>query len=594
MAGAIHFSALNKKKEKPMMTRRGVRHRNVWTIIARKVQLVLLVILISPVGNAVAEDLMGPLPPPRHDPNEVRINRLPAIRFSPHEMKDPASKKKLGPEDIITLKSGRKVKAGDYYRELNRLEFEFNKLGYSLRDNGGRDRVTGKRSILLQENPVNVALFQQQQDMLNREHLPPSAFKDLPVTPEKTPLLNKNFITEIGALHGVQPRSIEEATTAEELEDFRKSHVRAAEDVRRAESLDGDRALGVEDMAGIEEGQSVNSSSETKTEPEKNISTRSVGPLSEQEKKDFQDWRQARKSAAAQTSESPGVTTRGKLSDPSYPNKLPKMPDNPQEVHRIKTWNWQTGNSTFGAYLRGKGTLDGYSTMVTVHGDGQAGGNLVGSSVTILEADGTVKVPERGDMNATLLVKVVGSTVLNTNVAQTLAWSTQNTLSRSVNRSSPTVTVWIGPIPVSFKVGLQGSAGIKYTVGFRPIRAYASLTPFLDTSAYAQAGVGADFYILEAFAGVRGTLTLVKDSLTTYADVALKVVDYKWAYGFTFSIYNDLSMLSGKIDLVAGYGFWCPDFDDWWCTDEWVYNLFNWAGFRSLGYLVNESSTLYL
>lgn len=54
------------------------------------------------------------------------------IKFTPFEMIDPATGKPVKPETLIEV-NGVKVKAGDYYRQLNTMEQWLNDHGYSLR-----------------------------------------------------------------------------------------------------------------------------------------------------------------------------------------------------------------------------------------------------------------------------------------------------------------------------------------------------------------------------------------------------------------------------------------------------------------------------
>jgi len=57
-----------------------------------------------------------------------------AIAFKPLDLHDPRTGKAVKPDDLITLPDGKKVKAGPYFAELNKLEQKFNAIGYSLRD----------------------------------------------------------------------------------------------------------------------------------------------------------------------------------------------------------------------------------------------------------------------------------------------------------------------------------------------------------------------------------------------------------------------------------------------------------------------------
>jgi len=64
----------------------------------------------------------------------VEINKRPALTFKPFEILDPSKKKSrpVSPDTTFNLPNGESIKAKEYYSELNRLEKEFNPLGYSL------------------------------------------------------------------------------------------------------------------------------------------------------------------------------------------------------------------------------------------------------------------------------------------------------------------------------------------------------------------------------------------------------------------------------------------------------------------------------
>ena len=549
--------------------------------------------------------LTGLLPPARFDQNQVTVNKRAPVPFTPFELMDPATRQKVSPDTIITLPSGKKVKAGDYYTELNRLEQRLNQLGYSFRDQPNRAPTERRRVIKLQENRIDPVLFKQQADAIVRDHLPPTAFHNLPVPIDQIPMLNQQFEQQVRA-KAVTPRGVDDPPTPEEKAAFLEARKQAIKDQALAERLQADRELGIEESETELQDAVKEVSEEVQKLEQQKISTRGTDSMSDEEKEAFATWRASRRHIAETSTVAIETQPAGeKKTKPS--EEVQTRAINPAllgiqrdifriqgQVHRVKTWNWSAGNSIFGAYLRGKGSLDGYPTMVNVHGDGQAGGTVVGSNVEILNADGTISVPESGNMTATLSLTVVGTTVLNLSKSQTLAFSQSGNYSRTLNKSTPSFTIWVGPVPLSVKAGIQGSAGIGYTVGFYPIRAYATLGPSANVNGFAQAGIGGDLYIVEASAGVRGVLVLVKDTLTTNADIGIVTVSGQLAYQYRLVVYNDLTLLAGKIELYAEVSHPCiPDF---WntCSDEWDHDLWNWAGIRSVGYLVNEVNTVPL
>ena len=66
-------------------------------------------------------------------PSEIRVNARAPIAFQPFPMVDPKARREVSADSIITLPDGRRVQAGRYYAELNRIEQSLNQSGYSLR-----------------------------------------------------------------------------------------------------------------------------------------------------------------------------------------------------------------------------------------------------------------------------------------------------------------------------------------------------------------------------------------------------------------------------------------------------------------------------
>jgi hypothetical protein len=117
----------------------------------------------------------------RPNPGEVKINRTPInekiesvqvdksviqlkkqkpTQFRAFEVKDPQTGKPIPASQILTLPNGKKVKAGEYYAQLNKLEREFNQIGYSLRQPA--------EEITIQSSTINKEELQKQQQLLQK------------------------------------------------------------------------------------------------------------------------------------------------------------------------------------------------------------------------------------------------------------------------------------------------------------------------------------------------------------------------------------------------------------------------------------------
>ena len=620
----------------------GVRHNYLKMAIVTLSMLLFMPLALPMMTEAASLPIRGSLPRAQFDESQVVVKKRPAIPFKPRALKDPGTRKQVKQSDMITLPNGRKVQAGAYYEALNRLERNMNKLGYSTRD--PRPAGQKKRKIDIQEIPINKALFDNQGNNIQRRLLPPSALKNAPIDLKNLPLLNQKFEGEVRALQGIKSRGIPDAPAPEEKAEFLRDQNQALADQALAEQLESDAALG----AGLEgkipeaileqEAQAVRDAIEESGQ----VTTRGIEAWTAEDQENLSQWRKAAQlsliegesveeegAPSATSPQDDGVTSRGfsRLKYQRFFNKnqlavlaqkynyisRPPKPTNPKSTSKSKSWNWNLGNNTFGASFKGQAGYSGFSTRVKVNGDAQAGGKVLGSNVTLASANGSVNVPETGNMTSALQLTVVGVTVLNLSKSTKVAWSKSQSVSKTFNKSTPNITIMVGPIPLKVKAGVRGKAGLAYTIGFRPVRAYATLRPSADVSGYAQAGVGADLLILSASAGVRGTLVLIKVATTATADIALKVVSTtptvmsrgvvpgrvviptrRWAYQSTFAVYVDLKALEGKIDLYAEVTY--PCFPDVWneCGDEWTHKLFGWSGFTHRGYLVNESQTINL
>ncbi|RMF44913.1 MAG: hypothetical protein D6753_01385 [Planctomycetota bacterium] len=81
--------------------------------------------------------------PVRIQTSDLQVFRRTPIAFSPIEMVDPRTGRRIPPDEILTLGNGTRITAGEYFAELNRIEKDLNALGYSFR-NAPTDTVIAK------------------------------------------------------------------------------------------------------------------------------------------------------------------------------------------------------------------------------------------------------------------------------------------------------------------------------------------------------------------------------------------------------------------------------------------------------------------
>jgi hypothetical protein len=454
------FDTFGKRQErtlasagKPQMSATRVRHNYLKMALVTLSMFLVMPLALPMMTEAASLPIRGSLPRAQYDESQVVVKKRPAIPFKPRALKDPGTRKQVTPGAMITLPNGKRVQAGSYYEALNRLERNMNKLGYSTRD----PRPAGQkiRKIAIQEIPSNKALFDNQGNNIQRSLLPPSALKNAPIDLKNLPRLNQKFEGEVRALQGIKSRGIPDAPTAEEKAEFLRDQNQALADQALAEQLESDTALGtglegeIPEAILEQEAQAVRDAIEESGQ----VTTRGIEAWTAEDQEDLSQWRIAAQlsliegesveeegTPSATSPQDDGVTSRGFLSRLKYQrffNKnhqaviaqkynyisRPPKPTNPKSTSKSKSWNWNLGNNTFGASFKGQAGYSGFSTRVKVNGDAQASGKVLGSNVTLASANGSVNVPETGNMLSSLRLTVVGVTVLNLSKSTKVAWS---------------------------------------------------------------------------------------------------------------------------------------------------------------------------
>jgi len=263
------------------------------------------------------------------------------------------------------------------------------------------------------------------------------------------------------------------------------------------------------------------------------------------------------------------------------------------KVNETRSWNYSLGNpSTFSAHLNGKITLTGDATVQNISGEANAGGSIFNHSKDILRATASVHAPASGvDMTAKLNLNLLGTTVFNLdkhfNATPTKPLLTEsNTITPKGIDFSKTIHFSIGPIPISVKVGAQGSVALSYFLSVAPMSVKAQAVPKVRSNVYVQARVD----LLLAYAGVNAALTLVNDDLTLGGELAIKFDEPRKGPYFAVKYFglNNFEALKGSVSVFACISV--PVFDDP-CYDT---TLFSFGGFKVNGFLFNVQKKLFL
>src|SRR5262245_20333757 len=94
---------------------------------------------------------------------EVHVIKRRAVAHKAFALKHPQTGKAIAAHEMLTLPGGKKVKAGDYYAELNKLEKQLNEIGHTLRDEADK--------VLLQKTVLDAAKLDGSAKTLRGKHL---------------------------------------------------------------------------------------------------------------------------------------------------------------------------------------------------------------------------------------------------------------------------------------------------------------------------------------------------------------------------------------------------------------------------------------
>jgi hypothetical protein len=413
-----------------------------------------------------------------HPPVEVKFNKTvvdiqkkAAIDHKPLLPIDPKTKKAIPDDHELTLPSGKKVKVGEYYTELNKLEKKLNSIGHSLRHNG---------KVTLATSQLKTAELEQKAKAIAAKHVTFDA------------------------------KTMKRHVKREQMQaKFKES---AQKDKARVEAL-----------------KKLLSKTPDKGDGKSKVTPRSAGTMA---------------AGTAGTS---------------------------------KNWHWELGRRNLvAAFLDAKVETRGSKQEVSVTGEAEAGGYLVNNKVSLLKATGSVRAPAQGESHARISVSVVGKTIFNKDYPAKTNYSISDTKSTSVDKSV-SFHFMLGPIPLSVKLGAQGTVGVRYFVGLRPLYAEAQFIPFANARAYAQAGID----IVVASGGVGGQLKLLDVEFRIGGKM---VVNFDPSKGASLEeqayVWSKIDMLSGSLYVYAEV--YVPRLGlPPWKKNHYEWDLWKWKGFST-------------
>ncbi|MBD1823612.1 hypothetical protein H6F51_14075 [Cyanobacteria bacterium FACHB-DQ100] len=276
---------------------------------------------------------------------------------------------------------------------------------------------------------------------------------------------------------------------------------------------------------------------------------------------------------------------RSPVFKPINPDLIRVIPPAPKGYN--KAWNYNLGNpSTFSAYVNGKLQLKGSTNFSNAYAEGNAGGYMFNNQANLIRATASMNSQKSGNSTIDVRLNVLGQSVYNFQDSRNTLLIKSDSFSRSVDRQVADLRFSLGPIPMRASFGVRGSAGIQYLAIANPaiVSAYAQVSPFVDARAYGQGG--ADIYV--AGAGVGANLVLVRDDLDMRGRAYLALQNNNPYLMMQLSAYNSLEALSGNAYAYAY--MYVPKFGiPPWKKKQWNWNIWSWTGFKTDGYLFDES-----
>src|SRR5579871_122276 len=478
------------------------------------------------------EVIQKTLPNAQIQPGAIQEIKRQPIPFKPFPIMDPQTRQPAARSAQITLPDGRKVPAGEYYDQLNALEADLNKRGFSLK--------TKQKNLILQQTTINRQQITAQGTRIAALHKP------APLTPmvkfkaaaPHSPIaaqLQRHVAPEDAHVFGLQPNEYQTALT----------HL-------------GSLNLKVNGVGNLyQSGNIIQNGIKNGTFPLPIKIIHWLGPFPTP----------------------PPPTTINY----SYPFNWSVGSQSTFEAY-LRGSASITGTVYQVSNPPDDGELRSTNNQVLLHGDATAGGAIFNQNIDILSGSADFSASNQ-QCNAKMDISVLGQSIFSLNESDPNSWNQSNQISKGIDYHT-TVSIQITILTLNCTVGASGEVGIQYSVSLASPLAYAagSFGPYVQANTYAQAGIGVGWSWLGAEAGVGGNMTLMKYSLDVEGQVGLL-----WFinYGLfeKLQITDTLDLLSGHIYVYAQVNH--PCFPDVWdsCSNQVSHDLWNWPGFQTTGTL---------
>ncbi|BCM94475.1 hypothetical protein IAD21_06382 [Abditibacteriota bacterium] len=461
---------------------------------------------------------------------DIQVLRRTPVATQNFSVADPQTGAPISPTTILTLPDGRKVEAGTYYTELNKIEKGLNDLGYSLR--------TMPRTLVLQKSVVNPGVLQQQ------------AAQFAAIGPRLADVsLTQRFLAA-PVVAGGQRVLMSGQLTAEAAQSIRNQNV--------------GKSLGL-------------ANNELRLVPQTGVIKPQPNGI------------KPRIGNRIKILPRPGIDIAQFKSPKIFHREQPWnwSVGNPSSFQAYLSGKLVTDGKAYPVANPSDAEIFKSASEYTLSGDAQAGGSILGRNVTLLAANAKFYAPSNTakPLNANSTVQVIGITVYNFNQDIPTNWDKSDTISQSLHYGVP-FGIQLGPIWLGGEIGANGEAGLKYSVSMSRTGVGGNVTPFIHTNVYGEGGAS----VVVAGAGVAVQMTLINADLDMYGQARLGWF-LKWIFFQDFYVGYKVRMLDGR---VYGYVYvYVPKFGiPPWEKKQWEHDFWNWSGFGREGTLVNYDNTL--
>jgi hypothetical protein len=223
-----------------------------------------------------------------------------------------------------------------------------------------------------------------------------------------------------------------------------------------------------------------------------------------------------------------------------------------------------------------------------VIGKGNVYGYLLNKKFDLLKAEANFFAPADSAKKMTARVKadVAGFNIFNFNTSYPQKKTITGNRTQSINQSFPIEGFPIGGgLSFTGKIGVKGSAGLKYNATLGRGYVTASTTPSANISAYAEAGLE---FLDFLGGGVGGTLTFIQGKLELRGSLFLALQNAEQiVVGYSHYFGVDLNLLKGRLYVYVEA---CVPFTDW--CKRWEHDIFDWDGEKAKGTISEGQKTL--